>query len=178
MKFIVVGIAGSMLLCAVAAAGGIYIGKLTKPFALTTVEKANTDQAYFIRNLIALRADVSDVLSGKDAFRNLRQIARGFRLASGRYLLTLKNLPESSLHTIESNCLTDADEALEQMKLAAMSVHSCEHAYFRTSRFCSAKEKSDASDYLSRKTNEVSEALNRCLDTLLDAPATTAAVSK
>jgi hypothetical protein len=178
MKFIVVGMVGSVVLCAVAAAGGIYIGKLTKPLAATTVEKTNADQAYFARNLIELRADMSDVVSSKDAVRTLRQISRRFRFASGRYFLTLRNLPEPTMHIIDASCFTDADEALEKMTLAAMSVHSCEHAYFRTSRFCSAKEKTDASDYLSRQTSEVREALTRCLDASPDTPVTTGAVSK
>jgi hypothetical protein len=178
MKIIVVGVVGSILLCAAAAAGGFYVGKLTKPVSLTRVEKAKADQECFTRNLIELRADMSDVLSSSDPFGNVRQIARRLRLASGRYLLSLKYLPASPLHTIESNCLLDADEAIDKMKLALMSVNSCEHAYFRTSRFCSAKEKTDASDYLSRKTNEANDTLNRCLDALLDSSATTAAVSR
>ncbi len=40
MKIIVVGVVGSILLCAAAAAGGFYVGKLTKPVSLTRVEKA------------------------------------------------------------------------------------------------------------------------------------------
>jgi len=176
MKIVVVGIVGSMLLCAGAAAGGYYVGKLTKLVSQTGEEKANADLEYFTRSLIELRADMADVLSGTDAFGNLRQIARRFRIASGKYLLALKNLPDSPMRTIESKCLADADAAIDKMKLALMSVDSCEHAYLRTGRFCRTKEKADAGDYLSRKTDEVNDTLNRCLDALLDAPVATAAV--
>jgi hypothetical protein len=176
MKVAVVGIIGGMLLCAAAGAGGYHVGKLTKLVSQTGAEKANADLEYFTRSLIEVRADMSEVLSSTDAFGDLKQIARRFRIASGRYLLALKNLPDSPMLTIESRCLADADAAIDKMKLALMSVDSCEHAYLRTGRFCRAKERADASDYLSHKTDEVNETLNRCLDTLLDAPAATAAV--
>jgi len=178
MKIVVAGIVGGLLLCASAGAGGYYVGKLTKLVSQTGVEKANADLKYFTRSLIEVRADMSDVLSSTDAFGNLKQIARRFRIASGRYLLALKSLPDSPMHATESKCLADADAAIDKMKLALMSVDSCEHAYLRTGRFCRAKERADASDYLSLKTDEVNETLNRCLGTLMDTPAATAAVSK
>jgi hypothetical protein len=178
MKFMVAGVLGSVLLFAVAAAGGIYVTKLTKPLAPVTEEKINADQAYFTRNLIELRAGMSDALSSKDAFRDLRQIARRFRLASGRYFWRLKSLPGPSTQTIDASCLTEADEALEKMTLAALSVHSCEHTYFRTSGFCSSKERTDASDYLSRQTGEVRDALSRCLEASPDIPITTGTIAR
>jgi hypothetical protein len=59
--------------------------------------------------------------------------------------------------------------------LAKMSVDSCE---YHRGRFCSSKEKVDASDYLLRKTGEANETLNRCLEALLDPPTATAAASR
>ena len=118
---------------------------------------------------------MSEVLNRADAFGNLKQIARRFRVASGNYLLALKSLPDSPVDAIEGKCLAEADEAIERMKLAIMSVDSCEHAYAHSARFCSSKEKVDAGDYLLRTTGEANETLNRCLDALLDPPTATAA---
>ena len=84
-------------------------------------------------------------------------------------------MPDSPVDAIESKCLAEADEAIDRMKLAVMSVDSCEH---HRGRFCSSNEKVDASDYLLRKTGEANETLNRCLETLLDPPTATAAASR
>jgi hypothetical protein len=178
MKIIVVGIVGGLLLCTAAATGGYYVGKSAKPVSRAWVARANAGREYFIRTLIEVKADVSEVLNRTNAFGNLKQIARRFRVASGYYLLALKNLPDSPMDAIESKCLAEADEAIDRMKLAIMSVDSCEHAYAHAGRFCSSKEKVDASDYLLRKTGEANETLNRCLDALLDPPTATAAASR
>jgi hypothetical protein len=178
MKIVVVRIVGGLLLCAAAAGGGYYAGKSPKPISQIKVEMANADREYFTRNLIEVKTDMSDVLNSTDAFSNLKQIARRFRVASGKYLLALKKLPDSSKHTIERNCFAQADEAIDELKLAIMSVDSCEHAYFRTTWFCSSKEKADVSDEVLRKTDEANDAIDQCLGALLDAPTATVAVSR
>ncbi len=175
MKIIVVGIVGGLLLCTAAATGGYYAGKSAKPVSRVWVARANVSRDYFIRTLIEVKADMSEVLNRTDAFGNLKEIARRFRVASGYYLLAPKNVPDSPVDAIESKCLAEADEAIDRMKLAIMSVDSCEH---HRGRFCSSNEKVDASDYLLRKTGEANETLNRCLETLLDPPTATAAASR
>jgi hypothetical protein len=178
MKIIVVGIVGGLLLCTAAATGGYYVGKSAKPVSRVLVARGDTGREHFIRTLIEVKADMSEVLNRTDAFGSLKQIARRFRVASGNYLLALKSLPDSPMDAIESKCLAEADEAIDRMKLALMSVDSCEHTFARTGRFCSSKEQVDASDSLLRKTGEANETLNRCLDALLDPPTATAAVSR
>jgi hypothetical protein len=175
MKIIVGGIVAGLLLCTAAATGGYYVGKSAKPVSRVWVASANSSREYFIRTLIEVKADLSEVLNRTDAFGNLKQIARRFRVASGYYLLALKNLPDSPMVAIENKCLAEADEAIDRMKLAKMSVDSCE---YHRGRFCSPKEKVDASDYLLRKTGEANETLNRCLEALLDPPTATAAASR
>ena len=96
-------------------------------------------------------------------FENLKQIARSFRFASGNYLFARKDLPDSPMDAIESKCLAEADQAIDRMKLALMSVDSCEHAYAHTARFCSSKQRADAGDYLLRKTGEAKQTEDRQL---------------
>jgi hypothetical protein len=175
MKVIVVGIVGGLLLCTAAATAGYYAGKSVKPASRVWVARTNPGREHFIHTVMAVKADMSEVLNRADAFGNLKQIARRFRVASGNYLLALKNLPDSPMDAIEGKCLAEADEAIDRMKLAIMSVDSCEHAYAHSGRFCSSKEKVDASDYLLRTTGEANETLNQCLDALLDPPTATAA---
>jgi len=177
MKIIIVGTVSGLLLCAAAGSAGYYVGKSARPIAQAPVEKASSHREYLTRSLMEVKAEMSDVRSSTDAFDNLKHTARKLRVASGRYLLDLKNLPDSPIHTIE-RVLTDADEAIDRLKLAIMSVDSCEYIYFRTARFCSSNERADASDDLLRKTNEAAGTVDRCLATLLNPPTTTAAVSR
>jgi hypothetical protein len=174
MKIIVVGIVGALLLCAAAATCGYYAGKSAKPVSRIWVATTNSGSQNFIHTLMEVKADISEVLNRTDPFGNLKQIATRFRFASGNYLLALKHPSEPPMDAIESKCLADADAAIARMKLALMSVDSCEHAYAHTGRFCSPKRMADASDYLLRKTGEATETLNRCLDALQDLPTATA----
>jgi hypothetical protein len=178
MKIIIVGTMVGLLLCAAAGSAGYYVGKSARPISQAPVEKANSHREYLTRRLMEVKAETSAVRNGTDAFDNLKQTARKLRVASGRYLLDLKNLPDSPIHTIERECLADADEAIDRLKLAIMSVDSCEYIYFRTARFCSSNERADANNDRLRKTSEAAGTVDRCLAALLDAPTATAAVSR
>jgi hypothetical protein len=174
MKITVAGMVATLLLCAAAGTSGYYAGKSAKPASGARAARVSAGRESFTRSLIEVKADISEVLNRKDAYGSLKQIARRFRVASGKYFLALKNLPDSSMHVIDSACLAEADEAIERMKLAIMSVRSCEPVYFQ-GRSCSSNERAEASDYLLRITSEANETLNRCFDALLDTPTATAA---
>ena len=53
-----------------------------KPVSRVWVARANASRDYFIRTLIEVKADMSEVLNRTDAFGNLKEIARRFRVAS------------------------------------------------------------------------------------------------
>jgi hypothetical protein len=63
MKIIVVGIVGGLLLCTAAATGGYYVGQSAKPVSRVWVARANASRDYFIRTLIEVKADMSEVLN-------------------------------------------------------------------------------------------------------------------
>jgi hypothetical protein len=67
MKIIFGGIVAGLLLCTAAVTGEYYVGKSAKPVSRVWVARANASREYFIRTLIEVKADLSEVLTNRSA---------------------------------------------------------------------------------------------------------------
>ena len=177
MKTTVIAIVSGLLLVIAGAAGGYYAAKATNPVPRAKAEeRVDADRGTLTRNLVEVKADVAEIGSSIDPLTDLKKISRKFRIASGTYLLERKSPPDPSTPSTpltETQCLQDADEAIEEAKTASMMWENCAKI-----DDCGKKEFKAYTTVAVTKNDEAEGVLERCLAIFLAPASATASADK
>jgi hypothetical protein len=112
MKMVVVWIVGCLLICA-AAAAGYYVGK---------TERGDPAPEQLTHNAVKSEANTAEVLNSTDARGDSKTIIT-FDLDN--YVLARKNLPASSVHRSDHQCVLDNYEFMVPLGSALTGFENC-----------------------------------------------------